>query len=169
MINYTCDVFNEIIEDGFNWKNYVGFQDLDVLGCRHIEYMVFDGDPIAFSIKWKFVENLEFIYTEDELNDIIQSVLLEFPDIGIKNDIEIQLDKIAVARKTRRGVANTNYKDVYFYMNQTAKNPHARRCDCPIIVAKYQNKYAVFKHPDFENYGFKVGVIQSFDNLADKK
>ena len=25
--------------------------------------------------------------------------------------------------------------------------------DCPIIVAEYQSKYAIFKHPNFESYG----------------
>jgi hypothetical protein len=67
--------------------------------------------------------------------------------------------KNKIALNTRRGQGNTTYitniKDygfnVYaehiFYKGNTAY-------DCPIMVIRYGEKYAIFKHPKFESYGF---------------
>lgn len=61
----------------------------------------------------------------------------------------LQSKKNYVARDTRRGPANTNWKNVWFYNGKTV-------IDRPIIVSEIKGKYAIFMHPDFKKYGFKI-------------
>lgn len=60
-----------------------------------------------------------------------------------------------IAKQSRRGVGKKkirieNLTSVFY----KGDSPY----DVPVIVSEFQGKYAVYKHPDFEKYGFVVGT-----------
>ena len=54
-----------------------------------------------------------------------------------------------IARQNRRGAGNTRFGDTLFYKG-------VNEFDCPIIVVKKGDLYGIFKHPDFDKYGFNL-------------
>lgn len=58
-----------------------------------------------------------------------------------------------IAAQTRRGVGRTKAKiENLVSVFYKGDSPY----DVPLIVSEYKGKYAVYKHPDFEKYGFTV-------------
>lgn len=62
--------------------------------------------------------------------------------------MQTQKAKNRIAQLTYRGAGNTQYGNSLFYKG--------KEYDCPVIVSNYDKKYGVFKHPDFEKYGFNL-------------
>ena len=61
--------------------------------------------------------------------------------------IQTQKVKTSIAKISRRGLGNTQYGNAIFYKGNS-------EFDCPVIVSEYNGNYGVFKHPNFEQYGF---------------
>lgn len=145
-----------------NWESYVGFQrDGDHTesgedGVAIILYLkvVFKqnaegGNLLSFDI---FEERVKCELSFDEMIVELEKTMLEFPlfeyESHDKNELLFaqQVVKIAVAKETRRGVANVEFKNALFYRGS--------RCfDAAIFVAENDGKYGIFKHPLFNQYG----------------
>ncbi len=149
-----------------NWQDYVSIQNLtddqitrcvvmgvprDIAKCHYLIYktnwkkslsLVGDSDQFDF--------NDVLIETADTIGDKVEeAILTSFPTKVITNKFELRSAQSHVAMTTRRGVANTNWNNVWYYRGTV--NP---RVDQPIFVIKYNDRYGIWKHPLFENYGF---------------
>jgi hypothetical protein len=111
-----------------------------------------ESGPISLSIKKHELSPNDFSLTEAEVGDRIEEILQEFPVRDIRNVYELTSAKTKVANDTRRGVANTNVGDVWFYSGTNI-------VDRPIQVCEINNRYAVFKVPNFAEYGFRANYI----------
>jgi hypothetical protein len=132
-------------------KPYIGFQETKEPedGTVKILYMkVTENGPmdINFSIER---HKCEMNLSEEEAIEQIEALLDSFSDVVENETIIIERAKSQVASKSRRGFANTNYKNSWFYKGTSYS-------DAPIIVAHHEGKYAIFKHPNFDKYGFKI-------------
>lgn len=154
-----------------NWKDYVGLQlsehDAES-GERLSKFLVVNKEE-----KYNFFISLvdivvlieEYKYTEDDVGDIVESALMEFPkwDKPLTEECGLYNIGLQIARQTRRGMGETKFTNgkttSIFY---TSKKEHAfpiteiNKYDAPLVVSEYKGKYAVVKHPDFEKYGFVV-------------
>ena len=54
-----------------------------------------------------------------------------------------------IAQQNRRGVGNIKFNNTFFYKG-------TMEFDCPIIVVKNGDLYGIFKHPNFDQYGFNL-------------
>lgn len=165
-----------------NWKDYVGFQPIgnnqpDDVGGGMVFCLrcVKDGHTVTTTVERSVLTKDDYIYG-GEIGYAVEIVLSQFPKfipekenttfwnkvltfmslrkwIG-DTDFSIWKQKHEVAKQTRRGVANTVYKnewrEVHFYSGNNM-------VDRPIIVSELNGKYAIWKHPDFDKYGFVVG------------
>jgi hypothetical protein len=86
---------------------------------------------------------------EYQVGDYVENVLYGFPSVQCISPTDIQREINMIALKTKRGRANINYNNVWYYMGNASY-------DSPIIVIQYEDKYGVFIHPQFENYGFVI-------------
>ena len=140
-----------------NWKDYVGFQPVaddyeikdDVVPVFFLTIETQTSKKIAMAILREKIDQSLFVLTESEVGDKVEEILNEFPQIKIEHEIELARAKNQVAIDSRRGIANTNYNNTWFYKGLNA-------FDVPIIVSQLGDKYYVFKHPVFEKYGFNV-------------
>lgn len=144
----------------------------------NIYYLKYTTDPdgcICLSALGHPVTEEQFTLTEDEIGDAVEATLYEFPEVEIEQwdhskltwftrlkcwwrgyvitSPYINREKVMVAQRTRRGVANINYENVWFYGGRTGQKK-VNLIDQPIIVAEYKGKYMIFKHPKFADYGF---------------
>jgi len=101
---------------------------------------------------------IECTMTEQEVSEKVEDMLQQFPIARSRFDgpeenkeqahkIEIQMHSNNVARQTRRGFANKQHGNTHLYVGTSAM-------DAPIIVAQFEDKFGIFKHPKFDNYGF---------------
>jgi len=127
-----------------DWKEYVGYQP-DTL---NVFYLILDSDK-GFKIDRAGFEPEDFTLDENELVKSLKTVLSEFPELIIKDGIELHREKTKSATSSRRGMPNVNYDNVWYYKGSNV-------FDCAIMVASHEGKYMIFKHPKFEDYGFKV-------------
>jgi hypothetical protein len=164
-----------------NWRDYVGFQsNIPVPGSEnnqeicHVSVLTVNIpkseaptrpanapglNPVkstvnlSISILKKCIPVTEYTLSEEEVGDKIEEVFARFRSVPIKSDLELEKEKHRVAKETRRGVAMTNWNDVWFYKGGT---PY----DAPVIVSEYvtnyEPKYYVFIHPNFDKYGFNA-------------
>lgn len=150
-----------------DWEQYVGHQKLSYEGPQpslfDSKYCLTPRGRCWYLINttnWKQEVSLachdnEFdigaVLTEtiDTIGDVVeQEILLSFPEIVINKEQELRSAKTRVAFNTRRGMANTNFENVWWYQGQS-------NADRPIFVVSYEGKYGIWKHPQFKNYGFK--------------
>ena len=89
--------------------------------------------------------------TEEEMIKEVNELLTSFEPFRMDpvTDRTVTEDEVSfkIQEKCRRGIGNTRYKNSIYYKGDTAT-------DSPIIVAEFDDKYAVFKHPNFERYGY---------------
>lgn len=138
-----------------NWKDYVSFQsrDIELIKEKDLTPKVFfvksrDIDGSAFELKSEEISEESCVYTEDNIGNAIEQTLQEFPSIEVSG-IGIEHEKLNVAKNTCRGIATTNWENTWYYNGST-------NFDRPIIVYQLGEKYGIFKHPDFDKYGFNV-------------
>jgi hypothetical protein len=137
--------------------NYVPFQTLQQkLG--QIYYMRVDVKPInnntnVFLNVYK--ATVECNLTEAEMVANVDELLTSFEPFNIdpltdRTSIAFE-DEIAfkIQSKSKRGVGNTKYKNSIYYKGD-------KLSDSPVIVAECEDQYAVFKHPNFDTYGFVI-------------
>lgn len=161
-----------------NWKDYVGYQPsalvLFYLTTKHTQIDAKElgyadsGNEvphISFTIERIKLKEENFTIPESEVGGVVEQLLYQFPHKEASTEkFELQRHIVNVARETRRGMANKNWKNVWYYAGSSA-------FDHPILVTEYNGKYAVVKHPAFEKYGFvmkKPSLWKSFLNLIKK-
>lgn len=133
----------------FNWKEYIPEQPVTKKdnGDLCVFYLQPWLEPGGISVERGFVTNHP-TYTDQEMNDIAKAALLSFDVKDIANNFDIERLKVKVATATRRGMANTNWNNVWYYKGST-------NFDSPFIVGKMdEDKYVLFVHPNFDMYGF---------------
>jgi hypothetical protein len=87
---------------------------------------------------------------EAELHQELDAILTEFPEGNYAfSDTGKARAGIQVARQSRRGVAKAEYKRSIFYCGTNA-------LDRAVFVAKRGGRYGIFKHPNFDQYGFSL-------------
>jgi hypothetical protein len=88
--------------------------------------------------------------TETELHRELDAILTGFPEGSYPfSDTGKAKAGIQVARQSRRGVANAEYKQSIFYCGTS-------QLDRAVFVAKRGGRYGIFKHPNFDQYGFSL-------------
>lgn len=134
-----------------NWKDYVGFyesQEPPENGEVRIFYLSLIDLTSNSAVKVEKIKaNLDM--NNDEVGKWVEDQLKTFPTVECENEIALLRAKNNVARQTRRAPANTNYENIWFYKGQSVT-------DTALFVTEYNGKFAVFKHPHFEKYGFIV-------------
>ena len=138
-----------------NWKSLVGYQPLTMRDGK-VDYILAqinkDGD-LTFAVESASVPCDK---TEAEVIETLDRIFSMFTT-KVKNDeIKILRAKNEVARKSRRGMANTQWKNAIYYRQAPRDHWPASKMDAPVIVAEYEGKYGVFVHPKFDDYGFIV-------------
>jgi hypothetical protein len=140
--------------------NYVPFQILQK-NLGQIYYMRVDVKPEINVINNTNVflnvykATVECNLTEAEMVAKVDELLTSFESFNIdpltdRTSIAFE-DEIAfkIQSKSKRGVGNTKYKNSIYYKGD-------KLSDSPVIVAECEDRYAVFKHPNFEKYGFVI-------------
>lgn len=149
-----------------NWKDYVGFQPIDTkienfVGAK-VFVLVFDPSYKA-ELKSFCIPHDQYKYTADEIGSIVEEAIKSFPtlnanlnlnqdsSLGTEEFIRLKKKRIEnkIAANNRRGAGNTWFEDCVFYSGITA-------FDNPIIVSEYNGLYAIFLHPNFDKYGFRL-------------
>jgi hypothetical protein len=143
-----------------NWKDFVGFQPIQIAEDEKFEGgMVFYLQVLPFEnleigqfnieIRKALIPPKEYNILSSEIENKIEEVLKTFPAAEARDQFQLQRLRTNVAIVTRRGAATTNFENVWYY---NGKNVFDR----PVVVSEYKGKYAIWKHPDFEKYGFRV-------------
>jgi len=152
-----------------NWKELVGYQPysaehqpmwkrtlvwlLNWLPDRRqkVFYLTYKNDPDG---RGSFVIMSEMVtcnLTEEEMCKQLDAVLTSFPKGNYPfSDVGKAKAGIKVAGQSRRGYARTEYKRSIFYCG-------TNQFDRAVFVTKRGGKFGIFKHPDFERYGFTFG------------
>ena len=88
---------------------------------------------------------------EQELCEQLDVILTSFPKGNFPySDIGKARAGHLVASQTRRGVAKTEYKQSIFYRGTY------HTTDTAVFVAERDGKFGIFKHPNFDQYGFTL-------------
>jgi hypothetical protein len=94
---------------------------------------------------------LECKLTEAEMVKEVDTILSSFEPYQADSVLDQMAtdDEVAIKieEKCKRGIGNTRYKNSFYYKGD-------KKSDSPIIVAEFEDKYGVFKHPNFERYGY---------------
>lgn len=161
-----------------NWKEYVGYMnipstedgvELDTFSVYYVaatkpsEQQVERQKTLAeqrgeeyhetkciISIFQEKLDTSEITMTEEEMSEVVENLIETFPIVKSENSVDLERQKINVAKNTFRGPANINFKNSWYYKGSSQH-------DAPIIVTQYKEKYHVFQHPNFNSYGFNVG------------
>lgn len=106
---------------------------------------------IAYSIEKTKDYKLE--YTEETLLETIDNLINKFPrgeqhfDYSFDN---INFNDKKVAERCKRGVANTEWKNKARYYKGISE------FDAPFFAIECGDKYGLFVHPDFIDYGYTL-------------
>ena len=144
-----------------NWRDYVGYQPIALsdpnnttIGLHFLTGLANNDGNISLRILRENFDLSEVVLTDDEVGDAVEELLQSLPTARCDNVVAIERSKLQVAKDTNRGVATTNYNNTWFYKGTSPT-------DAPIIVCGLEDKYYVFKHPDFEKYGFNVEEVNA--------
>jgi len=148
-----------------NWKDYVCFQPLrqkciDDNKTYLLFYMIpkqNESNAQTLYIFKEYVKGSHITLTRDQVGDFVESIFSEFKSLNIKSDDDLQKAKSEVATKSKRGKPNTKVGKTWFYKG----NSYA---DGPIFVCgnDKDNRYYVFKHPNYLDYGFNMTEDKEF-------
>jgi hypothetical protein len=151
-----------------NWKDLVGYQPFvvdhqpwwrrtllwlrDLLpGKRQkVYYLTHKMEPDGRSSIVILSAMVPCNLTLTKLHRELDAILIGFPEGNYPfSDTGKAKAGIQVARQSRRGVANAEYKRSIFYCGTSA-------LDRAVFVAKRGGRYGIFKHPNFDQYGFSL-------------
>lgn len=131
----------------------VGHQPLSSPDCKVLYLTIKDYEATQPSMEIKS-ESVECSLSEDEMVANVEKLLESFPIYRIDGSVNVQLKEIEelrvgneIAKNALRGVGNTRFRNSLYYKGDVVG-------DSPIIVAEHDGKYGIFKHPNFERYGF---------------
>lgn len=127
-----------------NWKELVGYQpNTDV--ASWLDYEKYN----LVIKKEKLLCELEEKAVIENLNNIFNSFTTK---VNKENIIEIEQAKINSYKKTKRGIPNTQWDNVFYYKGNI-------NSDSPVIVTEYNGKYAILLHPNFDDFGFAMAFF----------
>lgn len=166
-MNFTDDEYKAFVADHQAICEYAGFQPFSE-GVREHGFIFYleaklEGEQVVgITISKGVVSEDNAIYAKDEvLTALKKEMESTFPKFVIETSVHdvakhedvvhIRKQQAAnkVAQQTRRGAANTQFLDFFYYKGSNAT-------DCPFIVYKFGDKYGIFKHPNAEQYGFRL-------------
>lgn len=134
-----------------NWKDYVGFyesEDASENDEVKVFYLsMFDSEGALRTHVTKIKVKLDM--NEDEVGEWVEAQLKTYPVVECNGEIAVLRAMNNVARQSLRAPANTNYENIWFYKGESVT-------DTALFVTGHNGKFAVFKHPHFEKYGFIV-------------
>ena len=138
--------------DGVRDQGFIFYLEAKIEGETVVGLSLFKG----------VVDEDNAIYAKDEvLTALKKEMESTFPEHVIDTNgideekleriVELTKERIAnrVAMQTRRGAANTEFLDFFYYKGKNAT-------DAPFIVYKFGDKYGIFKHPKADQYGFRL-------------
>ena len=132
-----------------NWKELVGYQGLEN-SVGNVYYMAVSIGENGLDLKFQITKTeVECTLSEEELCEQLDKVLTSFSDNCENDKFAITRAQSASVKKQRRAMPNTTYKNAMYYKG-TAEY------DTPVIVAGFENKFALYMHPKFDDYGFMI-------------
>ena len=141
-----------------NWRDLVGYHliphDVATATPFYLKMTQKEPDSEMFESSRKMLmsilkgDEINLDLTEEQLCEQLDAILTSFPESEYDND-DLGKKRAAnqVARQTYRGPANTEYKNSIFYRSENW-------VDAAVIVMESKGRYGIFKHPDFDKYGF---------------
>lgn len=143
-----------------NWRELVGVQTIEAAAepdnnFAKVFYLRFDPTPKPDTIHLQILkEVIKMDLTEDQLCEQLDTILTSFPK-GQYDNSPIGKARAGnqVARQSYRGFAKVEYKNSIFYRGETH-----HQFDAAVIVAERDGLFGIFKHPDFDQYGFELEV-----------
>ena len=147
-----------------NWRDYVGVQSIEGTKDAMVFYMtqiVDDNGQIRVTILNSLVPRTEICLSLTEMTSQLEKELSSFPQVTVTSPAQLEEEKLKISNfygrrndgplkdfAPSRIVANTNWNNSWFYTNNTF--------DTSIIVVESGDKYAIFKNPNFNYYGFTI-------------
>ena len=137
-----------------NWKDLVGFQSgntpPDVAWILEIEH----NPNVQFKIK---KHKITIDKTEEEVVAELDKIFSSFTrTVNLKGtdprarEFHLNRGAVEVVRRSRRGVPTTQWKNAIYYNSPT------RKFDTALVVVESEGKFGIFKHPNFDDYGFMI-------------
>jgi|LakMenEpi03Aug12_release.lakeMendotaPanAssembly.Ray.scaffolds.fasta_scaffold417485_4 hypothetical protein len=128
----------------------VGYQSindgLDTIKVLYLTIKNYDTPSLSIGS-----ESVECTLSEDEMITGVEALLESFPVYPADDSISLQDKELEVietiSKNALRGTGNTRFKNSLYYKGD-------QPVDAPVIVAEVAGKYGIFKHPNFERYGF---------------
>jgi len=147
-----------------SWQACVPYQPQDKYG-RSVFNLAYKNDATTGAISLEVFEHIiplnEYIYTEDTIEGAVVAVLESFPQKEVDNNWQLQNACNDVARTTRRGMANRNWNNTWYYVG-TGNS----QVDCGFVVSstlhRGETHYAIWKSDIFDDYGF---TVKRFDRM----
>lgn len=136
-------------------SNYVSFQPLPaevgLIFYLTVDVKTVNNTSAVFPTLLKAA--VECTLTEEEMTEEVDALLTSFEPYIVDSAINRAAieDEVSfkIKPKCRLGIGNTKYKNSIYYKGDSVT-------DSPIIVAEFNDRYAVFKHPNFDTYGFVI-------------
>lgn len=135
-----------------NWRDLVGYEEIQAsVGKVHYMKMTSNSDNGASQqIMMQIMRyEVECTLTETELCDKLDAILTSFSNTCENDAISIERANLESVSKQKRGMPNTSYKNARYY-----KGPSSY--DSPVVVGGFEGKFGIFKHPEFDGYGFMI-------------
>lgn len=134
-----------------NWRNLVVVESASGANCKvkhmHVSYKPDSKDS---GLEFKVTDTpVVCDMSEEQLVEQLDKILTSFSTTCENDRIEIEKAKANSVRKQHRAFPNTSYKNAMYYKGPTS-------VDSPIIVAEFEDKFGIFKHPNFDDYGFLI-------------
>jgi hypothetical protein len=128
----------------------VGYQsidaDLDEMKVMYLTINNYDSPILSIGS-----ESVECTLSEDEMISGVEALLESFPVYPVDGSLTLQDKELEVietiSKNALRGTGNTRFKNSLYYKGD-------QPIDAPVIIAEISGKYGIFKHPNFERYGF---------------
>jgi hypothetical protein len=134
-----------------NWRDLVGYEEIQApVGKVHYMKMTSNSDNGVSRLTMQIMKyEVECTLTEEELCDELDRILTSFSNTCENNADAIKKACLVSISKQKRGSPNTSYKNSQYY-----KGPSSY--DSPVVVGGFEGKFGIFKHPDFDGYGFMI-------------
>jgi hypothetical protein len=135
-----------------NWRDLVGYEEIQSpVGKVHYLQMTRSNNSNGASqqILQIMKDEVECTLTEEELCNELDRILTSFSNTCENDADAIKKACLVSISKQKRGSPNTRYKNSQYY-----KGPSSY--DSPVVVGGFEGKFGIFKHPDFDGYGFMI-------------
>jgi len=137
-----------------NWRDLVAVENIDA-PIGYIYYLTISksdirdttGKPMQTMSIPK--SEVECTLTENELCNELDKILTSFSNTCENDTAAIKRASLGSVAKQKRGMPTMAYKNARYYRGPNVK-------DSPVVVAEFEGKFGIFKHPKFDDYGFMI-------------